>query len=260
MLFTSISMRTVVPACALQNYGIPTSLDVSIAGKELSKPVMSSWSPMAGKSPPPPPPRRSSSPASSTVAVLSPGAANWSASSPSSARSRLRKSPWSAVSATRSKLASPRASVWPGRIACQRMSGMANSFQGHVGGIYRHQSHPATETCRPWRQCAWSGRRSERWKIAASGACWRFAVVVFRSSGWTCSGAPSWPGRTGERTANARDAQSWRPNGAEQLRRPAICDAGELYEVASGAANPPLHAVALLPTTPSRRHCASCRT
>ena len=103
-----------------------TSLLVSMAGKELSKPLMSS--PPAGawlK----PPPKRSSSP-SSTVAVRSFSEANWSASSPRSARSRERKSSVLSASPTRSKfVASPRASVWPGGYVFSTGCGAASGVQ-----------------------------------------------------------------------------------------------------------------------------------
>jgi hypothetical protein len=64
--------------------GDHTSFRVSIAGNELSNSVTSSL-------PPPPPPSKSSSP-SSTNAALSWPVANWLASSPSNAFSRVRKS------------------------------------------------------------------------------------------------------------------------------------------------------------------------
>jgi len=65
-----------------------TSFCESIAGKELSNSVTSSS---------PPPPSKSSSP-SSTNAALSFPVANWLASSPSNAFSRVRKSSVSALS------------------------------------------------------------------------------------------------------------------------------------------------------------------
>jgi hypothetical protein len=100
-----------------------TSLVVSMAGKELSKPLIS-WPPTLAwlKSPP----SRSSSP-SSTVAARSFSEANWSASSPRRARSRSRKLLASLSSPAMSKsAASPRASVWPARfsIGCGAASGV----------------------------------------------------------------------------------------------------------------------------------------
>jgi hypothetical protein len=68
--------------------GEHTSFRESIAGNELSNSVTSS---------PPPPPSKSSSP-SSTNAALSLPVANWFASSPSNAFSRVRKSSASALS------------------------------------------------------------------------------------------------------------------------------------------------------------------
>jgi hypothetical protein len=107
----------------LQEAGVLTSLVVSMAGKELSKPLIS-WPPTLAwlKSPP----SRSSSP-SSTVAARSFSEANWSASSPRRARSRSRKLLASLESPPISKsAASPRASVWPARVSmgCGAASGV----------------------------------------------------------------------------------------------------------------------------------------
>jgi hypothetical protein len=105
-----------------------TSFEVSIAGKELSKPSIC-WPPTLAwlKSPP----SRSSSP-SSTVASLSFSEANWSASSPRRARSRERKSSVSFESPTRSKsVDGPRACVWPGNV----QYALRSCFGGPIAGL-----------------------------------------------------------------------------------------------------------------------------
>lgn len=95
--------------------GATASLEVSTAGKEVSKSPIMSLSPFmsAVGCDPPPPPRRSyssSSSASATVGALSPDELNCWASSPRIARSRARKSEGSSAEILAGW---PCASVWP---------------------------------------------------------------------------------------------------------------------------------------------------
>jgi hypothetical protein len=152
-----------------------TSFEVSIAGKELSKPSIC-WPPTLAwlKSPP----SRSSSP-SSTVASLSFSEANWSASSPRRARSRERKSSVSFESPTRSKsVDGPRACVWPGNVqyALRSCFGGSNSWLTGVdlvkgGESVRHLEHEMCEACAGERKVGGQQLVASKLRVVALSGC-----------------------------------------------------------------------------------------